>query len=230
MASRTTHDSGRQFRVELDNKVKQVVQSQAGGRSSLKLQITIPILITLTLMAVMFSVYHFVFLHPMMLENEKQTNITLTMMTSAASNTAVLKDELDEIREKLTVLSQAFNWDDDQCSNTHVNAEERSIILKAKTTDDLFCQAINRGVRAGNDTAYSMTVDFNNLMGQPGNYGNLGFAFNLQDDVNYDFVYKRYSVKCTCLTCSTFHCNYYYYTTYFYSITTAHAKSACHIM
>lgn len=151
--------------------------------------ILILLLITLTLVAGMLVGFYFAFLHPMMLENEKQTNTTLTMLTSARATSG----KLDKIREGVAALSQAFKWDIDRCSNTHVMAEERSIILKARDKAEigLFCQAINRGVKATDDSAYSMSVDFNNLMGQPENYGHLGFAFNLQDDNNYDFVYKR---------------------------------------
>merc|ERR1711909_19405 len=84
-----------------------------------------------------------------------------------------------------------FIWDLNRCSNINPIVDSQTIMLIAngKWPDDKFCTAIRRDLKVNDNTAYNMTTQFINLY--TGKIGHLGFLFNVWDDYNYDFVYKR---------------------------------------
>jgi len=59
-------------------------------------------------------------------------------------------------------------------------------------TAGIWCRAIATNIDLGYQS-YEVSVDFDNI--KPVNYGHVGFAFNVQDDKNYDFVYIRIHQK-----------------------------------
>ena len=87
-----------------------------------------------------------------------------------------------------------FLWDVNRCSNINPIVDSKTIILTAngKWRDDKFCTAIRRDLKVTDEKAYEMSTEFNNISGWILNGGHLGFMFNVWDDYNYDFVYKRY--------------------------------------
>jgi len=87
-------------------------------------------------------------------------------------------------------------WDVRRCSNINPIEDSKTIFLSAggKWNNDKFCMGIRTDLKVSDDTAYEMTVNFNNVRGgKSGNkmFGHLGFAFNYWDEDNFDFVYKR---------------------------------------
>jgi len=90
-----------------------------------------------------------------------------------------------------------FLWDVNRCSNINPVVYSKSIILTAngKWSDDKFCTAIRRDLKVTDEVPYEMSTEFNNIAGFPIGYGHLGFIFNVWDDYNYDFVYKRVHSK-----------------------------------
>ena len=95
-------------------------------------------------------------------------------------------------------MNQEFIWDINRCSNINPIVDRKTIILASggKWDQDQFCHAIRRDLKVSDDTAYGMSTEFVNLSGVLTSsgipVGHLGFAFNFWDDMNYDFVYKRY--------------------------------------
>ena len=95
-------------------------------------------------------------------------------------------------------VNQEFIWDINRCSNINPIVDRKTIILASggKWDQDQFCHAIRRDLKVSDDTAYGMSTEFVNLSGVLTSsgipVGHLGFAFNFWDDMNYDFVYKRY--------------------------------------
>ena len=90
-----------------------------------------------------------------------------------------------------------FLWDLNRFSNINPIVDSQTIILTAngKWRDDKFCTAIRRGLKVTDQLPYEMSTEFNNVSGgRTGSvfYGHLGFMFNVWDDYNFDFVYKRY--------------------------------------
>ena len=89
-----------------------------------------------------------------------------------------------------------FLWDVNRCSNINPIVDSRTIILTAngKWSEDKFCSAIRRDLKVTDEVPYEISTEFNNISGRPTGsvfYGHLGFMFNVWDDNNYDFVYKR---------------------------------------
>ena len=89
-----------------------------------------------------------------------------------------------------------FLWDVNRCSNINPIVDSKTIILTAngKWDDDRFCSAIRRDLKVTDEAPYEMSTEFNNISGRlKGSViqGHLGFMFNVWDDNNYDFVYKR---------------------------------------
>jgi len=88
-------------------------------------------------------------------------------------------------------------WDVRRCSNINPIEDSKTIFLSAggKWNNDNLCMGIRTDLKVSDDTAYEMTVIFNNVRGgKSGNnkmFGHLGFAFNYWDEDNFDFVYKR---------------------------------------
>jgi hypothetical protein len=94
------------------------------------------------------------------------------------------------------VSSPGPTWDVRRCSNINPIEDGRTIFLSAggKWSQDKFCMGIRADLKVSDDTAYVMTVNFNNVRGSK--YckvmcGHPGFAFNYWDEDNFDFVYKR---------------------------------------
>ena len=90
--------------------------------------------------------------------------------------------------------SQGPTWDVRRCSNINPIEDSKTIFLSAggRWNNDKFCMGIRTDLKVSDDTAYEMTVSFNNVRGgETGNVGHLGFAFNYWDEDNFDFVYKR---------------------------------------
>ena len=96
------------------------------------------------------------------------------------------------------------SWDVTRCSNVNPIEDSKTIFLSArgKWSDDKFCMAVRTDLKVIDETAYQMTVTFNNVRGgvigvntNTIGYGHLGFAFNYWDKDNYDFVYKRYQLS-----------------------------------
>ena len=87
-----------------------------------------------------------------------------------------------------------FLWDVNRCSNINPIVDSKTIILTAngKWSEDKFCTAIRRDLKVTDEKPYEISTEFNNIAGFPVTYGHLGFMFNVWDDYNYDFVYKRY--------------------------------------
>merc|ERR1712218_153913 len=87
-----------------------------------------------------------------------------------------------------------FLWDVNRCSNINPIVDSKTIILTAngKWSEDKFCSAIRRDLKVTDEKPYEMSTEFNNISGTGGGtVGHLGFMFNVWDDYNYDFVYKR---------------------------------------
>ena len=89
-----------------------------------------------------------------------------------------------------------FLWDLNRCSNINPIVDSQTIILTAngKWRDDKFCTAIRRDLKVTDQVPYEMSTEFNNVSGgRTGSvfYGHLGFMFNVWDDFNFDFVYKK---------------------------------------
>jgi len=89
-----------------------------------------------------------------------------------------------------------FLWDVNRCSNINPIVDSETIILTAngQWATDKFCTAIRRDLKVTDEAPYEISSQFNNLSGKPTGsvlYGHLGFMFNVWDDNNYDFVYKR---------------------------------------
>ena len=89
-----------------------------------------------------------------------------------------------------------FLWDLNRCSNINPIVDSQTIILTAngKWRDDKFCTAIRRDLKVTDQVPYEMSTEFNNVSGgRTGSvfYGHLGFMFNVWDDINFDFVYKK---------------------------------------
>jgi len=89
-----------------------------------------------------------------------------------------------------------FLWDVNRCSNINPIVDSNTIILRAngKWDDDKFCSAIRRDLKVTDEVAYEMSTEFNNISGTRSGstiLGHLGFMFNVWDDNNFDFVYKR---------------------------------------
>ena len=87
-------------------------------------------------------------------------------------------------------FNQDFIWDVNRCSNINPIVDRKTIFLtaKGKWPDDKFCTAIRRDLKVSDDTAYTMSTEFVQVSGR---YGYVGFMFNVWDDYNYDWVYKR---------------------------------------
>ena len=98
----------------------------------------------------------------------------------------------------LDTQDKNFLWDVNRCSNIYPIVDSKSIILTAngKWPEDKFCTAIRRDLKVTDEVAYEMSTEFNNIAGFPIGVGHLGFIFNVWDDYNYDFVYKRYIIFC----------------------------------
>ena len=93
-------------------------------------------------------------------------------------------------------MAQEHIWDVNRCSNINPIVDGRTVLLTAngKWPEDKFCTAIRRDLKVADGEDYQMTTQFNNLSGNKiGSKiaGHLGFMFNVWDDYNYDFVYKR---------------------------------------
>ena len=91
-----------------------------------------------------------------------------------------------------------FLWDVNRCSNINPIVDSKSIILTAngKWPEDKFCTAIRRDLKVTDEVPYEMSTEFNSIAGFPIGVGHPGFIFNVWDDYNYDFVYKRYIIFC----------------------------------
>ena len=93
--------------------------------------------------------------------------------------------------------NQNFLWDVNRCSNINPIVDSKTIILIAKGAPretDQFCSAIRRDLKVSDEVPYEMSTEFNNISGSSyctSPCGHLGFMFNVWDDNNYDFVYKR---------------------------------------
>jgi len=92
----------------------------------------------------------------------------------------------------LDTQDKNFLWDVNRCSNINPIVDSKSIILTAngKWQEDKFCTAIRRDLKVTDEVPYEMSTEFNQIAAVREG-GNLGFMFNVWDDYNYDFVYKR---------------------------------------
>ena len=100
----------------------------------------------------------------------------------------------------LDTQNQNFLWDVNRCSNINPIVDSKTIILEAYgNKDDNLCTAIRRDLKVDDQVPYEMSTEFNNISGSstsiPIGVGHLGFIFNVWDDYNYDFVYKRYVIS-----------------------------------
>ena len=86
------------------------------------------------------------------------------------------------------------NWNTIRCANQNPIVDEKTIILVATGLIwplDLFCLALRKNLKMSGE--YEMSSQLVNVAGNQ----SIGFAFNAQDEDNYDFAYLRYVLKIT---------------------------------
>ena len=72
------------------------------------------------------------------------------------------------------------------------NMVGNTITLDASGPKSEPCIAVQKYAPQTPKKLYIMKMKFKNIQGRTGiNYGHIGFAFNVQDEKNYDFVYAR---------------------------------------
>ena len=88
--------------------------------------------------------------------------------------------------------NQNFIGDVNRCSNINPLVDSKTIDLIAygKWSEGKFCTTLRRDLKVADEQAYEISTEFINLSGINGK-GHLGFMFNVWDDFNYDYVYKR---------------------------------------
>ena len=83
-------------------------------------------------------------------------------------------------------------WETKRCANLNPYVDEQTIILiserNSKWNIDKFCYGIRKNLKVSG--AYEMSVDFS--LGFNGNWP--GLIFNMWDECNYDWIYKRLSI------------------------------------
>ena len=83
------------------------------------------------------------------------------------------------------------NWNTILCANENPIVDEKTIILTATglKPENLPCLALRRNLRISGEYEISSQLI---KISPPTGHRNIGLAFNVEDDKNYDFAYLRY--------------------------------------